>query len=121
MGWIGVDLDGTLAEYRPGQGSRIGKPIKAMVNRINNWVSEGQEVRIFTARAATRYGASEVVSWLEDHNLPALTVTNAKDSELTQIWDDKAIRVTKNTGKVCSGCGKGHSLTSECDDIFTDC
>ncbi|CAJ0997224.1 hypothetical protein NVIRENTERO_02763 [Sodalis praecaptivus] len=34
MGWIGVDLDGTLAESRTGQGARIGKPVGPMMQRI---------------------------------------------------------------------------------------
>lgn len=52
MGWIGGDLDGTLAESRAGQGACIGKPVGAMVHRIRRWLGEGREVRIFTVRAA---------------------------------------------------------------------
>lgn len=50
-GWIGVDLDGTLAEYNGWQGiDHIGKPIPKMVNRVKKWLSEGVQVKIFTAR-----------------------------------------------------------------------
>lgn len=51
MGWIGVDLDGTLAEYHgwPPDGS-IGAPIPAMIERVKQWLDEGKDVRIFTAR-----------------------------------------------------------------------
>ncbi|CAK8738294.1 hypothetical protein SODG_001993 [Sodalis praecaptivus] len=73
MGWIGVDLDGTLAESRTGQGTRIGKPVVPMMQRIRRWLSEGREVRIFTARAATAGGVRAVQSWLRTQGLPALT------------------------------------------------
>jgi hypothetical protein len=50
-GWIGVDFDGTLAEYGSWQGpGHTGKPIPAMVERVKRWKEEGREVRIFTAR-----------------------------------------------------------------------
>lgn len=51
MGWIGVDLDGTLSEY-DGLCSafHIGKPIKPMVNFVKRMLSDGLDVRIFTAR-----------------------------------------------------------------------
>ncbi|MEI8285241.1 MAG: hypothetical protein WCG52_09650, partial [bacterium] len=50
-GWIGVDLDGTLAEFI-GDMSFIGEPIMPMLNRVKTWLANGREVRIFTARAA---------------------------------------------------------------------
>ncbi|WP_406706992.1 hypothetical protein [Sodalis sp.] len=121
MGWIGVDLNGTLAEARTGQGTRIGKPVVPMMQRIRRWLSEGRDVRIFTARAATADGVRAVQNWLRTQGLPALTVTNMKDSEMLQLWDDRAIRVVKNTGKVCAGCEKRHALTDEGQGILTDC
>lgn len=53
MGWIGVDLDGTLAGSGTGQGARIGKPVGPMMRRVRRWLSEGREVRIFTPRAVS--------------------------------------------------------------------
>lgn len=55
MGWIGFDLDATLAEWgegtsNPGDVLRIGKPILPMVNRLLKHLDDGHEVRIFTAR-----------------------------------------------------------------------
>src|SRR5688572_22863629 len=51
-GWIGVDLDGTLAYHDPQQGlDPIGKPIEATLFRVRQWLDAGIEVRIFTARA----------------------------------------------------------------------
>ena len=33
-GWIGVDLDGTLAEYHGWNGGAIGEPVPAMLARV---------------------------------------------------------------------------------------
>jgi hypothetical protein len=49
--WIGVDFDGTLAEYIDWCGwNTFGKPIPLMVERVKRWIAEGREVRIVTAR-----------------------------------------------------------------------
>lgn len=51
-GWIGVDFDGTLADYSQGwQGPEVlGEPVPAMLERVKRWLADGREVRIFTAR-----------------------------------------------------------------------
>ena len=50
-GWIGVDLDGTLAHYDEFRGDDyVGEPIEPMVERVKQWLDEGKDVRIFTAR-----------------------------------------------------------------------
>lgn len=50
-GWIGVDLDGTLAHYDGGVGvDHIGPPVPAMLTRVKQWLAEGRAVKIFTAR-----------------------------------------------------------------------
>ena len=38
--------------------------------------------------------------WLVDNDLPALEVTNQRDFDLIQIWDDRAVQVAVNTGEV---------------------
>lgn len=51
-GWIGVDLDGTLAVYQGWTGSdQVGPPVENMIERVKRWIEQGKEVRIFTARA----------------------------------------------------------------------
>ena len=41
-GWIGVDLDGTLAYYDGWQGiDHIGEPILPMLNRVTKWLEQG--------------------------------------------------------------------------------
>ena len=50
-GWIGVDLDGTLAHYDEFEGPAvIGRPVGKMIDRVRPWIERGTDVRIFTAR-----------------------------------------------------------------------
>ena len=50
-GWIGVDLDATLAEYNGWKGiEEIGDPVPAMADRVRKWIEEGQPIKIMTAR-----------------------------------------------------------------------
>lgn len=101
-GWIGVDLDGTLAHYDGFKGtSHIGEPIPAMVERVRGWLREGREVRVFTARAI--YGGPVIClieGWCFKHIGRILTVTAEKDFGMYQLWDDRAVGVELNTGKV---------------------
>jgi len=97
-GWIGVDLDGTLAHYEPTKDFSIGKPIPRMVNRVNQWLAEGYEVKIFTARAGNRAGIEVTKAWLNKHGLPDLDVTNRKDFQMLFAVDDRAKQVIPNTG-----------------------
>ena len=101
QGWIGVDLDGTLAEYDARRGmEHIGRIVVPMLERVQAWVAAGIEVRIFTARATDRVLKQLIKPWLREHNLPDFVVTNQKDRFLLQLWDDRAIQVEMNTGRV---------------------
>ncbi|MGV0949131.1 MAG: hypothetical protein ACOYB3_00455 [Azonexus sp.] len=107
--WIGVDLDGTLArqpedkKYVP---DVIGEPVKAMLDRVKEWVKAGKKVKIFTARADDEIAVNAIKKWLKKHDpddeydLGDLEVTNLKDCGMTELWDDRAVAVEKNTGKV---------------------
>ena len=54
MQWIGVDLDGTLAQADPWQGfEHIGKPIPNMMKRVKIWLELGYRVKIVTAGLKT--------------------------------------------------------------------
>jgi hypothetical protein len=100
-GWIGVDLDGTLAEYRGWNGPNdIGAPIPAMIERVKRWLAAGREVRIFTARACIPEQIPPVKAWLKKHGLPDLEVTNQKDFGMVELWDDRCVTVETNTGRV---------------------
>lgn len=100
-GWIGVDLDGTLARYDSKHGINIiGDIIDPIAFRIQQWLDEGIDVRIFTARASKPDLIPPVQEWLLNNNLPALPVTNRKDFDLLQIWDDRVVQIENNSGEV---------------------
>jgi hypothetical protein len=101
-GWIGVDLDGTLAMYDGFKGpDHIGAPIAKMVNRVKAWLAQGREVRIFTARVC--YGDKQncrpaIEAWCVQHIGVVLPVTNEKDYGMIELWDDRCVQVMPNTG-----------------------
>lgn len=107
MGWIGVDLDGTLAEYTEWQGeTHIGAPIEKMVKRVKQWLWAGQDVRIFTARICDPAKASArtaIEMWCQEHIGQVLPITNTKDYDMTELWDDRAVQVIPNTGNRADG------------------
>jgi hypothetical protein len=115
-GWIGVDLDGTLAEYHGWNGGEIGAPVPAMVERVKKWLADGVKVKIFTARVGWGGGYSEVSkasdtpdfiaeqtqaieAWCEQHIGQKLEVTAVKDWACVEIWDDRCVQVVPNTGE----------------------
>lgn len=101
-GYVGVDLDKTLAMHRSGQKS-IGEPIPKMVSRIKRMVNSGKEVRIFTARAAVPQDYQEIVKvydWLRENLGLSLEVTAEKDYEMVELFDDRATEVEANTGEL---------------------
>ena len=97
-GWIGVDLDGTLAHYDSKQYPAIGDPIPAMVRRVKKWLSIGINVKIVTARAAEEQEIGRIRNWCHKHIGEPLTVTNMKDFEMIELWDDRAVQIIPNTG-----------------------
>ena len=97
--WIGVDLDGTLAEATPWQGiEHIGPPVPLMLRRVKAWIEKGVRVKIMTARAGDPLGITATQQWLVAQGLPALEVTDRKDFGMIELWDDRAIQVVQNTG-----------------------
>lgn len=116
-GWIGVDLDGTLAMFEGGRvDAPLGAPIELMVSRVRAWLAEGRDVRIFTARAArtdesTYHGYYDntgdtfhakqeqmITEWCIEHLGCALPITATKDFMMAELWDDRAVAVMTNTG-----------------------
>ena len=107
-GWIGVDLDGTLAHYTSFKGETyIGDPIPKMVQRVKWWLAAGKEVRIFTARVAQTDNRDAVVKaiefWCITHLGQKLEITCRKDHQMIELWDDRAVQVIPNTGKRADG------------------
>lgn len=116
-GWIGVDLDGTLAEYHgwPADGG-IGKPIPAMLERVKAWVDRmlyhnDMAVRIFTARVCPggRVNASDceeqrrkIETWCLEHIGWIIPIVYEKDFRMVVLYDDRCEKVEANTGVVQS-------------------
>lgn len=99
--WIGVDLDGTLAEYHGWKGAEhIGEPIPAMLELVKQWQSKGQNVKIFTARAVVPEQIPFVKAWALEHGLGDIEVVNYKDYGMIDLYDDRCHQVEKNTGRV---------------------
>lgn len=124
-GWIGVDLDGTLAHYDGWKScDHIGEPVPLMLQRVMDWLREGRDVRIFTARiscpefpmdphlerpireailqrrADARVARTAIWAWCEKHLGRRLQITCQKDYAMVELWDDRAFRVEQNTGFV---------------------
>jgi len=99
QGWIGVDLDGTLAEATAWQGmDHIGPPVPLMMRRVQQWLDKGLRVKIMTARAGDPVGIAATQAWLKANGLPELEVTDKKDFGMIELWDDRAIQVVQNRG-----------------------
>jgi hypothetical protein len=103
-GYIAVDLDSTLAHYTKFEGPTvIGAPIPAMVERVKQWLAEGKDVRIFTARVAedkTGEARKAIEAWLKKNIGQTLPITNVKDHHMKTLYDDRAVQVGRNTGEL---------------------
>jgi hypothetical protein len=121
--WIGVDLDGVLAEWieQPTDHTTgndavlgIGPPIPTMVERVKAWLAEGKRVRIMTARVAACGARSSVAT--DDRAFAAnqraliaewclkvfgqiLPVTATKDWQMVAFYDDRCVQMVTNTGE----------------------
>lgn len=101
-GWIGVDLDGTLARYSR-YSKYPGEPIPKMVNRVRRWVNDGREVRIVTARVAPLHKdrveqLNVVHEWVLQHIGHPLEVIPYKDPLMQWLYDDRVKQVEQDTG-----------------------
>lgn len=113
FGWIGVDLDGTLA-LTVSNTREIGAPIAPMLARVHDWLDQGLEVRIVTARVGAsgvmlRDGTVDdqcnaerqralVEAWCVEHVGQRLMVTASKDVMMVELWDDRCVQVEADTG-----------------------
>lgn len=106
-GWIGIDLDGTLAHYDGWKGiEHVGEPVIPMVVRVRKMIADGEHVKIFTARV---YGLSgdeltkavqPIAKFCIDNFGHMLDVTCVKDFGMIALYDDRAYHVIPNTGTV---------------------
>ena len=110
-GWIGVDLDGTLAKYEGWHGVEdIGEPVPAMLLRVRRWLVKGERVKVFTARVGPQKDINDAIRareaierWCVEHLGQALEITATKDFAMRELWDDRAVQVEANTGRRMDG------------------
>ena len=106
--WTGVDLDGTLAKYDSWEGpEHIGEPVPLMALRVIDMLKRGIEVRILTARVCSTQPPSVALAarkaievWCMKHLGQRLMVTAEKDYMMEAFYDDRAIPVEPNTGRL---------------------
>lgn len=131
-GWIGVDFDGTLAQYGTWVSpTHCGQPIAPMVERVKRWLAAGREVRIFTARVFPILGAitpdtivgappggdrrgyeaaaavEAIRDWCRQHVGQVLTITCVKDYAMVELYDDRCVQVRPNTGELVGESTRG--------------
>lgn len=106
-GWVGYDLDGTLAFYDHDAFPAIGKPIPAMIARLKADLSAGNEVRVFTARVSIEDDEESkdiqirlINNWMMRHIGRTLPITCIKDFRMIRLYDDRAYHVIPNQGIV---------------------
>lgn len=122
-GWIGFDLDGTLAKYDGWKGiDHIGEPVKPMVDLVKRMHDEGKVVKIMTARVAphkledgtvgesyitvpdgekgaTRNYAHQFINDWCHFNLGFVPeIVYQKDHLMLDLYDDRCHQVIPNTG-----------------------
>lgn len=108
MSWIGVDLDGTLACYDGYQNGAIGEPVPEMLQRVKEWLANGTEVRIVTARVNPEGRPHRDVAWQHDvidewckkHLGRKIPVTASKSFDMVVLYDDRCYHVERNTGRI---------------------
>jgi hypothetical protein len=109
-GWFGVDLDGTLAHSDgwPNGPTHVGEPVPEMLQKVKGWLAEGREVRILTARvsrhdqevAEVEKQEAMIQKWCLKHLGVELKITNQKDQSMARLYDDRAVAVERNSGRV---------------------
>jgi FMN phosphatase YigB (HAD superfamily) len=106
--WIGFDFDGTLVTYnkaRKYDPANVGTPIYSMVDLLKEYLAKNWKVKIFTARADENDPNHEkaieaLEAWCIKYIGQKLEITNKKDYALIKFYDDRAIQVEMNTGRI---------------------
>ena len=104
--WIGVDFDGTLAEYHGYANiEEPGRPVKEMVKRVQEWLAQDIKVKVFTARVCSMQSKEAIAkqralieNWCTKYIGQKLEVTCEKDFYMTELWDNRAVGVIENRG-----------------------
>lgn len=109
--WIGFDLDGTLAKYDGWKGiEHIGDPVDTMVIIAKLLHRIGKKIKVLTARVAPRddgeggdKAKKYVEAWCRKNLGFVPEITYEKDASMAALFDDRAVAVEQNTGKVLGG------------------
>lgn len=106
-GWIGFDLDGTLAFHGTGDSiEKVGPPVPRMLEIAKTLIAAKREIRIVTARVSRREEAAWqralIEKWCLEHLGKIVPVTNEKDYAMISLFDDRAVAVERNTGRTKS-------------------
>ena len=110
MGYVGIDLDGTLAHYDGWVSEEhIGEPIASTVRLVQHLLANRKDVRIFTARVARKSGKDLecterfIDMWCIRHLGRTLPITCVKDYEMEIYYDDRCVQMITNTGRRADG------------------
>lgn len=107
--WDGFDLDGCLATYILGKGERfIGQPIKSILDKLLEKLSNGYRIKIVTARVSReghnwfvrRRNRKLIELWCMVWIGRVLEVTAEKDPKMMNLYDDRVTKVEFNTGRI---------------------
>ena len=113
-GWVGFDLDGTIAQYTEFKGwQHIGDPVPGFIYLIKKLRAAGITCKIFTARCSAESRAIDgltfeqvekvIQDWTEKYIGERLPVTAEKGCSMIFFFDDSAVQVDKNTGNLTAG------------------
>ena len=94
--WIGVDLDGTLAEAEPWKGfDHIGKPVPMMMKRLKNMAGyglPGKDCNCPSSKSGARDSSNPRL--VKKNGLPELEITSHDDMDMRE-YDDRCVQVVQ--------------------------
>ena len=119
-GWIAVDLDGTIAVYETWRGeAHVGEPTP-LVKDVRRWLEAGWEVKILTARVSLAHDQREravargaIRTWCRTHLGRELDIVSDKDKNMLVLFDDRAVGVERNKGRVLAHCSRLDGLMKD--------
>lgn len=89
--WVGLDLDGTLAEsVWPARG--IGRPIRLAVVKVKELIAKGYKPVLYSARPWSDYEMVE--AWLAEHDIPITRILLGKPL-FAAFVDDKNLLISE--------------------------
>jgi len=112
-GWVGIDLDGTLANYDSWKGiDHIGDPIPFGLGYVTYLLDRGVEVKIVTARVQEGPEAIQhIKDWCLKHLGKELEVTDKKDMSMVVLIDDRVANIN------CEHCMAKYNVLSVGNDV----